>query len=75
MRPTGPSCPSGELLLLDGGVVPASGGFHAVAASLQAVATDVPAGAHTLFMRAETGGQGCLYGARSLFAMANLRTS
>jgi hypothetical protein len=56
----------GELLLLDGGVQPAGGALHAVAA-------DVASGLHTLYMRAETGGQGCFYGARTLMAISNLR--
>jgi hypothetical protein len=63
----------GELLLLDGDVQPAGGALHAVAASLQALAADVSSGLHTLYMRAETGGQGCFYGARTLMAISNLR--
>jgi hypothetical protein len=60
-------------LMLDGGVQVAFGGFHATSASLQAVGTNIAPGAHVLHVKAETGGQGCFFGARSLVVMATFR--
>lgn len=71
----GPRLPPTQdsVLLLDGGVQPAFGAFHAVSAGLHGVASNIGPGAHTLYVRAVTGGAGCFYSQRSLVVIATFR--
>lgn len=70
---SGDVLPPGQQLLLDGAVDPAGSGVHAVSASLQGRKNSIPAGSHTVYFVAETGGVGCYYQSRSMFVVANIR--
>jgi hypothetical protein len=70
---SGPILNPGELLTLDGFVDPAADSLHAVTASVQGVRNDLPPGNHTLYVRANSGGEGCRWQDRSIVVLANLR--